>query len=75
MITTVRYGKRRYFKIVYTDTSRADYLTEDLEEFQRIAFPKKDREKDHGIKEARVYLPVDLLKVQTSSTHNESNQK
>ncbi|XP_052780092.1 uncharacterized protein LOC128217184 isoform X2 [Mya arenaria] len=62
IITTIRYGPTPLFRIVYTDADKEDYETEDLEEFKIIAFPKENREKDHGVQEAKVYMPIDFLK-------------
>ncbi|KAH3892635.1 uncharacterized protein LOC127858131 isoform X1 [Dreissena polymorpha] len=63
LITSVRYGPRQLFKVIYKDQSKPIFETESLDTFHNIAFPRgKEREIDHGVKEARVYLPLDILK-------------
>ncbi|XP_052780399.1 uncharacterized protein LOC128217341 isoform X2 [Mya arenaria] len=60
IITTIRYGKKQEFKINYKNGLQ--YSTDKIEEFQKIAFPKENRDEDHGIQEAEVYITTDILK-------------
>ncbi|KAH3892567.1 hypothetical protein DPMN_016686 [Dreissena polymorpha] len=61
LITSVRYGPRRQFQLIFKDPSKPIFETESPKELSMTR--RKAKWEDHGVKEVRVYLPLDILKV------------